>query len=99
MQCIEVEPAVKTVGERSQVPGTILSKVECMIATGHAGLEVALDSVYLLELGQILLLSSGYRGRLMRASHHNNGGEAVQAIGRHGTARSQMRRRPLLYGL
>lgn len=49
MQSAEVESTVEAVGERRQVSSGILPEVECMIATGQAGLEVAQDGVDPLE--------------------------------------------------
>ena len=86
-----VESTVDSVGECRQVSSGVLSKVECLIATGQAGLEIAQDGVDRLELRQVFRLSSGDDGWLMDAPGFGDGAEAGQTIGRHRAARGQMR--------
>jgi hypothetical protein len=99
MQSAEVESTVEAVGECRQVSSGILPEVECMIATGRAGLEIAQDGVDPLELRQVFRLSSGDDGWLMDAPGFGDGSEAGQTIRRHGAARSQMRLGPGCDGL
>lgn len=56
-----------------------------MIASGQAGLEIAEQGVGPLELRQVLRLSLGHNGRLVRVSGLGARGETGQAIGQHRT--------------
>lgn len=99
MQSAEVESTVEAVGECRQVSSGVLTEVECMIASGQAGLEIAQDGVDPLELRQVFRLSSGDDGWLMDAPGFGDGAEAGETIGRHGAARGQMRLGPNRDGL
>ena len=90
MQCAEIKSPVEAIGERGEIAGCILSKGERMVTPAQAGLEVAQNRVDPLELGQVLRLPSADHGRLVRASGRSDGGEAVQAVGKHCAARGQM---------
>jgi hypothetical protein len=81
MQSAEVESTVEAVGECRQVSSGVLTEVECMIATGQAGLEIAQDGVDPLELRQVFRLSPGDDGWLMDAPGFGDGAEAGETIG------------------
>ena len=51
MHRAQVETSVETITEGGQVVSRILSKVECMVATRKAGLEITENGVDPLELG------------------------------------------------
>lgn len=58
MQCAEIETAVASIGERSEIRGRVRSESECMVTRTRAGLEVAQYGVEALQLGQLLWLFS-----------------------------------------
>src|SRR3546814_20338846 len=64
----QVETAIESVAEGSEISRRVLSKVEGMVATGQTGLEIADDGVDLLELGDIPRLASRHDGRAMRTA-------------------------------
>ncbi len=67
VQRAEIESRLEAVGKCGQVSSGVLSEVECMIATGQTGLDVAEAGVDPLELGQVFWRSSSDDGRLIQA--------------------------------
>lgn len=95
MQSFELESAVETIGEGSQVTAGVLSEGECMVTTGETGLEVSEHGVDPLEFGQLFGFSSCHDGGSMSTSGRDDRTETRQSIGQHGAAWRQVTSSPV----
>lgn len=86
--------SVETITLSGQVVSRKLSKVERMVATRKAGLEITENGVDSLELGDKLGIPYGQHRRMMAPARFGDSPKACQSVREHGNLRSKMVFRP-----
>ena len=80
MKRMQIEASIEAITERCQIPSGVLLKVEGMVRTGQAGLEITEIGVDPSKLGHLFRLAAHDDGRKMVASGLRNSGKAGQSV-------------------